>query len=243
MGTLAGFDKNIPLYIQVKDILIRRIQDKVWAPNALIPTEQELMKEFSVSRTTIRQSISILVKDGLLEKKQGKGTIVRPRQLTGSLGILKGFAEEVAESGLVPESKLLSAEFSRGFLNEKSYLKLQEDDQILVVKRIRFANKLPVALEQTCWPAFIGKILIDEDLEAAKFYEVLERNKIVLREANEKISAVNASIEEADLLGIRGGEALIKMERLSFDSNHQPIEFTTTKFCNDKYHYTIELTR
>ncbi|MFP3340195.1 GntR family transcriptional regulator, partial [Micrococcus sp. SIMBA_131] len=82
-------------------------QTGAWKPNTLIPTEQDLIKEFDVGRTTIRQAISILVQNGLLEKKQGRGTVVKPQNLIGNLGKLKGFAEEVLERGQTPHSKVL----------------------------------------------------------------------------------------------------------------------------------------
>ncbi|MGK0699708.1 GntR family transcriptional regulator [Priestia flexa] len=117
MKAIIDPTKNIALYLQVKDILVKRIQEKVWPPNTLIPTEQELMEEFEVSRTTLRQAITMLVQDGLLEKKQGKGTIVKTQPLIGgSLGKLKGFAEEAIERGLTPESKLIRAEFKKIFI-------------------------------------------------------------------------------------------------------------------------------
>ncbi|OLS35443.1 GntR family transcriptional regulator [Bacillus sp. MRMR6] len=235
-------NKNIALYLQVKDILIKRIQEKVWAPNTLIPTEQELMEEFNVSRTTLRQAILMLVQDGLIEKKQGKGTIVKSQQLTGN-GRLKGFAEEVTEKGLTPNSKLLRVEFKNDLYHEKSMLNISEDEEILVIERIRFADQVPIAIERTCWPAHIGKIFVHQDLDSAKFYEILENNEIILKRAQERISAINATIYEADLLGIRGGEAMLETERLSFGLDDRPIEFSTTKYRSDKYHYNIELTR
>lgn len=242
MAGMVDPNRNIALYLQVKDILIKRIQEKVWAPNTLIPTEQELMDEFNVSRTTLRQAISILVQDGLLEKRQGKGTIVKSQQLTGN-GRLKGFAEEVAEKGLTPNSKLLRAEFKTDLYHEKSMLNIPEDEEVLVIERIRFADQIPIAIERTCWPSHIGKLFINEDLDSAKFYELLENNDIILKRAKEKISAINATLFEADLLGIRGGEAMLETERLSFGLDDRPIEFSTIKFRSDKYHYNIELTR
>ncbi|WP_110113857.1 GntR family transcriptional regulator [Bacillus sp. CGMCC 1.16541] len=240
---MISTNKNLALYLQVKEVLIKRIQDKVWPPNTLIPTEQELIEEFNVSRTTIRQAITMLVQDGLLEKKQGKGTIVKDQPLVGSLGKLKGFAEEVTEKGLTPRSKLMRAEFSRDFYSEKEVLGLADDEEVLVIERIRFADQIPIAIERSCWPAYIGKILVKHDLNMAKFYEILEENDVLLKNAKEKISAMNATIHEADLLGIRGGEALLEMTRLSFGFDDKPIEFTKTKFRSDKYHYDIELTR
>lgn len=235
--------KNIALYQQVKDILIKRIQNRIWEPNTLIPTEQDLMKEFDVSRTTIRQAISMLVQDGLLEKRQGKGTIVKPQQLVGSLGRLKGFAEEVMEKGLTPHSKLMRVEFTEALYEEKLNLEVPEDSRILIVERVRFANGMPIALERSCWPENIGEILIKHDLNSAKFYEILEHNNIILKRAKEKISAMNATLYEADLLGIRGGEALLEMSRLSFGIDDKPLEYTRTKYRSDQYHYDIELTR
>lgn len=242
MASKVDPNKNISLYLQVKDILIKRIQEKVWPPNTLIPTEQELMEEFHVSRTTLRQAISILVQEGLLEKKQGKGTIVKSQQLTGN-GRLKGFAEEAMEKGLTPNSKLLRVEFKQDLYHEKSMLNLPDDEEVLVIERIRFADQVPIALERSCWPSYIGKLFINLDLNSAKFYEILEQNDIILKRAHEKISAINATLYEADLLGIRGGEAMLETERLSFGLDDRPIEFSTIKFRSDKYHYNLKLTR
>ncbi|MEA3322423.1 MAG: GntR family transcriptional regulator [Bacillota bacterium] len=235
-------NKQIALYLQIKETLIQRIQEKIWLPNKLIPTEQELMKEFEVSRTTIRQAISMMVQDGLLERQQGRGTIVKSQQLVGSLGRLKGFAEEVLERGLTPNSQLIRAEFSTDLYHEKAMLQT-DDKSILVIERIRFADNLPIAYERSCWPKSIGEKLMKEELNQANFYQILEQNGIALRKANEKISAMNATMHEADLLGIRAGEALIEMTRLSYGIDDKPIEYTRTKFRSDQYHYNVELTR
>lgn len=235
-------NKQIALYLQIKETLIQRIQEKIWLPNKLIPTEQELMKEFEVSRTTIRQAISMMVQDGLLERQQGRGTIVKSQQLVGSLGRLKGFAEEVLERGLTPYSQLIRAEFSTDLYHEKAMLQT-DDTSILVIERIRFADNLPIAYERSCWPKSIGEKLMKEELNQANFYQIIEQNGIALRKANEKISAMNATMHEADLLGIRAGEALIEMTRLSYGIDDKPIEYTRTKFRSDQYHYNVELTR
>ncbi|MDZ5711395.1 GntR family transcriptional regulator [Jeotgalibacillus haloalkalitolerans] len=231
------------LYLQVKDILISRIEQKIWNAGDLIPTEQELMKEFDVSRTTIRQAISILVQENLLEKKQGRGTIVRPSLIVGSLKKLKGFAEEVMDRGMQPRSKLIRAQKTNALFEEKSILGVPEDGYIYLVERVRFADDIPLAVERSCWPPHIGEILMNEDLDNAHFYEILERNGIFLNRAKDKISAINATVHEADLLGIRPGEALLEMSRLSFGLNEKPLELTKTKYRSDQYHYTIDLHR
>jgi GntR family transcriptional regulator len=236
--------KNIPLYLKVKDSLVEKIEKKIWPPNTLIPTEQELMEQFSVSRTTIREAVNLLVQDGLLEKTQGKGTIVKFHSIVGSLGKLKGFAEEVVEKGMKPKSKVIRSEFIKnGLYFEKSKLLVPDSEEILLIERIRFADDVPIAIERTCWVKKAGEILLQHDLEQAKFYEILENHDVFLKRAKEQISAINATILEADLLGIRGGEALLQMTRLSFGLNEKPIEFTKTKYRSDQYHYDLDLMR
>lgn len=236
-------NKNVSLYQQVRDILIQNIMNQKWKPGTLIPTEQELMELYHVSRTTIRQAINMLCQDGLLEKRQGKGTIVKSRKLIGNLGQLKGFAEEVVERGLNPHSLLLRAEFSTLLHVEKSILQIPENEQVLLIERIRFANDIPIAFERSCWPEWVGHHLMKSDLNTAKYYEILENNNIYIKRAKENISAINATQLEADMLGIRGGEALLEMTRLSFGIDDRPLEYTRTKYRSDQYTYDIELTR
>ncbi|MEK3881893.1 GntR family transcriptional regulator [Paenibacillus sp. PL2-23] len=236
-------NKNVSLYLQVKNALLKNIQNQTWRTNSLIPTEQELMDMFQVSRTTIRQAIAMLVQEGLLERRQGKGTIVLPMKLVGNLGRLRGFAEEVVERGMVPRSQLIRAEFASMLSYEKNMLEVPEKESVLLVERIRFANDTPIAIERSCWPEKIGKILMMYDLNSAKYYEILESHNIHLKQAREKISAINATLHEADLLGIRAGEALLEMNRLSLGLDDRPLEFTRTKFRSDQYSYDIELNR
>ncbi|HEX7063830.1 MAG TPA: GntR family transcriptional regulator [Bacillales bacterium] len=240
---LLDYDSAIPLYHQVKEILVKRIQEKRWQPGDLIPTEQELIDEFKVSRTTIRQAITELVQEGLLEKRQGRGTIIKSQKLVGSLGRLTGFAEEVMEKGYLPYSKLIRAEFHNDLYTEKKKLQLSEDESVLVIERIRFADDEPIAFERTCWPEKIGEILKQHDLDGAKFYQILEDHETYLKKANETISAVNSTLYEADLLGISAGQALLEMSRLSYGLDDKPIEYTRTKYRSDRYHYNVELTR
>jgi len=144
---------------------------------------------------------------------------------------------------MVPRSELIRAEFIPALNYEKSVLQLPDNESPLLIERIRFANDMPIAVERSCWPEKVGRILMKHDLNSAKYYEILEQNGIYLKNAKEKISAINATIHEADLLGIRAGEALLEMTRLSYGIDGNPLEFTKTKFRSDQYSYDIELTR
>lgn len=234
---------SIPLYHQIKEILIARISAGEWESGDLIPSEVKLMEEFKVSRTTIRQAITVLVQEGLLEKRQGRGTTVKSLKLTGSLGRLTGFAEEIMERGYVPKSQLLKAEYRKDLFIEKKNLNIPADGEVLSIHRLRFIDDEPIAIEKTSWPKYIGDILLQHDLSGAKYYQILEENKMYLKNANETIAAINATPYEAELLGVSPGTALLQMKRLSYGVNDEPIEFTVTKFRSDLYQYKIDLHR
>ncbi|MEI6388671.1 MAG: extracellular solute-binding protein [Spirochaetota bacterium] len=69
-----------PLYLQVKDRILKKIVDEKYGPGMAIPTEQSLAKTYGTSLSTIRQAITLLVADGVLSKKQGKGTFLAEKR-------------------------------------------------------------------------------------------------------------------------------------------------------------------
>jgi ABC-type glycerol-3-phosphate transport system substrate-binding protein len=82
---MAGMEENKlnynPLYLQVRDVLFKRIVDGLHEPGQLIPSESRLAADFGTSISTVRQALSLLVADGVLVKKQGKGTVVSERKV------------------------------------------------------------------------------------------------------------------------------------------------------------------
>ncbi|HUI71202.1 MAG TPA: extracellular solute-binding protein [Spirochaetia bacterium] len=70
-----------PLYLQVRDVLYKRIVEEEYSPGKAIPSESKLASDFGTSISTIRQALSLLVAEGVLVKKQGKGTIVSDRKV------------------------------------------------------------------------------------------------------------------------------------------------------------------
>ena len=77
MASASHFsDSPIPRYLQVADLLRQRIARGVWAQGQRLPSLDELGVEFGVARVTVRQSIELLARDGLVSPQQGRGTFV-----------------------------------------------------------------------------------------------------------------------------------------------------------------------
>lgn len=78
-------DLRLPLYQQVRDALARDIANRVWKPGEAIPTEAELVGRFHTSIGTIRKAVDQLVADEMVERRQGKGTFIKPANFQSSL--------------------------------------------------------------------------------------------------------------------------------------------------------------
>lgn len=233
----------IPLYYQLKQIFDDKMLSGEWHPGQLIPTENELIAKYEVSRTTVREGINALVNEGKLQKKQGKGTIVCAPRLEERLGRLTGFAEEMISKGLTPGAKLLEVKemIAPKAVSEK--LSGGKEKHVLYIKRIRLANDEPIAIESSYWPKEIGAYFKDSNLETIAFYSVLDKNGIYLRDADEIITAKTATKQEASLLGIHEKDPMLRMMRCTYSTLGHAIEYTQTDYRSDLYVYRVHLKR
>jgi GntR family transcriptional regulator len=239
-------DKNspIPLHYQLEQFLRRGIESGRFQPNQTLPTEYELQQYFDLSRTPIRQAISKLVADGLVQRRRSQGTIVVPQRFDEALRTLTSFTEEVQSKGQVPRTRLL--EFSMQPAEQDDYhnLALKPGDMIFAIRRLRFINDQPVGLIQSRLPAplmpDLRREVFQEEGPYQSMYYVLE-NVCGLRpvRAREVLAGVNLSAEEADLLDLPHGTAVLQRSRISFDAEDRPIALE-----RGLYHvrYQIELT-
>src|SRR5512134_2273115 len=97
---IARNHSAVPLYVRVREAIRDRIAAGEWKPGDLIPAESKLLDVFAVSRATIRQALLELVREGLLVRKQGRGTFVATRKIVERLPQLVSFSEEMRREGL-----------------------------------------------------------------------------------------------------------------------------------------------
>src|SRR5215469_11661878 len=77
--TAVAYHPSVPRHLQVQRVLRGRIESGEWGGDHPIPTEMKLLAEFGVSRTTIREALGVLTRDGLIARHRGRGSFVRPR--------------------------------------------------------------------------------------------------------------------------------------------------------------------
>lgn len=228
----------IPLHVQLKNLLKSEILQGDFCEK--IPSERELIIRFEVSRATVRKAISELVRDGVLEKKHGKGTFISHRPVEEWLGNLSTYNEIIDNMGMKPSTRLLY----QGVEDSSGIVSMLGEDKLYVIERLRFADNVPIAVEKQYYPLEIGLELAKFDLNHAVLYDLLELSLgIKLWEAEQIISSALPTKHEAVNLDISENNGVLVTERITYDPEGNAVEYLRGVFREDMYAFRINLAR
>jgi GntR family transcriptional regulator len=236
-------NKNIPipLYYQLKEILLEYVEQA--ETGSSFPTELELCEQFDISRPTVRQAINELVVEGYLQRIKGKGTfIAEPRIKQDFLIVLKSFTEEMQEKGLIPKTKVLGVE--KELCDEKvsKALNISVGSEVIHLKRLRFANNIPIVLVVTFLPPEKLPDILSRDFENESLYRIIEQDYgYTIDRATRTLEAWVAGEDEAELLEIKEGDPIQFIETIAYLTDGTPIEYSLAQYRGDKSEFTFEL--
>ncbi|MDO4850044.1 MAG: GntR family transcriptional regulator [Coriobacteriia bacterium] len=237
MGAQA---RKQPLYDQLVDILREKIENEM-EPGDLLPSERELSERYGLSRTTVRLALKELETLGLISRKHGKGTFVS--DLTGGAMDLTtnySFTEQMRDAGREPKTVELDFQARDATKTLADRMGLHLGDKVLYMKRLRFADGVPMMLERTYVPAnrFIG--LTEETLSGKSLYAIIENDyHEVIRVAEEEFFASVARQNDAEALGIPEGAPVLQLSRLTYNDQNIVIEYTHSVARADQFKYKV----
>lgn len=235
----------IPLYYQLKEILLEYIKEHHEDEELPIPTEKEISEHFGISRPTVRQAINELVVEGYLYRQKAKGTFVsKPKIKQDFLLILDSFENEMLKKGLQPSTKLLNIETVNSDEKVSKALNVPLESKVIKLTRLRFANNEPIVLVVTYLPYDQCKGIISRDLEKESMYDIIE-NVFGYRiaGAHRTLESIVAGEYEAKLLAINKGAPIQYFESVAYLVDNTPIEYSLAKYRGDRNKFTFELKR
>lgn len=237
-------ESPVPLYHQLREILRSEILGGRFKPGERLPTEFELIARYQVSRTTVRQTIGELQKEGLVTVHRGKGTFVRDGKIEPELSALTGFVEDMLALGIEASARVLSIEELRADKLVAGQLGLNPGDRVIKIVRIRLANQEPLSYDVSFLPYEIGAKLAQEDLVVYPIFTLLEdKYGVPLGEADYRIEASLADRKIAEALGIRKGAAMLSIERTTYSASGVAMDFEQLFYRGDRIRYTMRLKR
>jgi GntR family transcriptional regulator len=234
---------HVPVYWQIKEDLHRQIMQGEILPKERIPSEPKLAESYGVSRLTARNAVTELVNEGYLQRVHGQGTYVTKPKFEESGARFSGFFDTMTRKGYKVSSRVLTVKEIIPDPEVKEQLKLAVGQMVYRIKRLRFAGKEPIGIQDVYLPAERCRGITDIDLENDSIYRFLEEEKLFnLKKAKEKLEAVSADEGNAELLGIRPGDPVLYTRRLTTLSGEIPIEYSRSWYRGDSYVFEVDIT-
>jgi GntR family transcriptional regulator len=233
-----------PKYALICKALRDRILGGDFARGAQLPSESELMREFAVSRVTVRLALDALRSAGLVESRQGKGYFVRAVRAVQDLGRLQGFGELMAAVGVEAHSVVLGVSEGPASAEVQKALCLDRHAGVVAIERVRVGGGAPLSYDVSYFPVDIGRRLIELDLAHDDIFALLEgKLGIDLGFADLSLEVTAADPVTAYHLSVREGDALLRIRRLTFDSRRRPIDFEYLYGRPDAFQFRVRVPR
>jgi DNA-binding GntR family transcriptional regulator len=229
----------IPLYYQVSQILQKAILGEDLPAGSRLENEISLANRLGLSRPTIRRSIQELVDKGLLVRRRGIGTQVVLGQVTRGLE-LTSLHEDLERSGKKPATRLLKLETKTADAKTAESLGVAVGSPVLFIRRLRLADRVPVAILDNWLPAEFLDIQ-EGDLIRQGLYQILRERGVSMKVAKQRIGARRASASETELLDIEKGAAVLTADRTTYDNSGKAIEVGHHCYRPDLYSFEITL--
>jgi len=230
-----------PLYVQVKDRLVRRLIDGAWLPGQLIPSEMELAREIGVSQGTIRKALDAMTGENLLVRRQGRGTYVAEPEESR---ILFQFFRLVGDDGehAFPTSRILSRETVQANAVERERLQLGPASRVVRIERVRSLGGRPLIVETISLPHERFSSIEAMAEIPNNVYRLYSQNwGVTIARAVERLKAVAATPADARELGCTAGAPLLEIARVAYDLEGSPVELRLSRCLTDGIHYASEL--
>lgn len=232
-----------PLYDQIKVLLTQSLIGGEWRPGDMIPSEIDLASRFKVSQGTVRKAIDSLAGENILIRRQGKGTFVATHN---EEGIKLRFLRLTAASGQkeVLQNELLSYAKTKADNRMASILEIKAGAALIDVKRLLTFSGRPLIYDHIMIPAAPFKGLNSTRIEEnqGSMYSMYEAEYGVrMIRAEERLTAVAATGDVAEALGLKNGAPLLSIERVAYTYGDKPMEWRLGLCLTDDHHYMSEL--
>jgi GntR family transcriptional regulator len=233
----------VPIYFQIEEQIKQQIESGELKQEGVIPSEREYTEKYKISRMTVRQAINNLVNDGYLYREKGKGTFVARKKIEQPLVGLTSFTEDMKSRGMKPGSKLISFDVIPAGASIAQSLKINEDDLVYEIFRVRLADNVPMALETN----YISSNLIQgltRDIVDRSLYDYIENTlRLNIGHAMQTVESSLVRENEREFLGIQKNAPILLIQRQTFLEDGTPLEFVKSSYRADRYKFVIQMNR
>lgn len=233
-----------PLYEQIRLELREQIMNGTYPPGSQLPTEATLCVDYQVSRITVVRALAELESEGLIERVQGKGSIVSYHRPLGGREGIEGHSAQMARSGKVTRSKLLGVEVVPKSRDLANLFGLPQDEtpNFMRIRRLRYVDETPAVIMNSIMLESLGKRMLEYDLETESFYRLYEKiwGLPVIRNET-SLTPILADEEIASLLEVKVGSPHYLFRGFSFLEGDIPVELCLAIYRGNKFTWSTNI--
>ncbi|MDD7736405.1 MAG: GntR family transcriptional regulator [Bacillales bacterium] len=234
------YEKNIPLYIQVKNDIYRKIENREYTN--MLPSEKLLVELYDVSRVTLRKALEVLEEEGLISRKAGFGTVIKQNlSELKNFTMVKSLTNEMKEIG-AKNIETFSSTISILYANKEmmDLFSCDSSKKLYNLRRLRGVNEKPIVFSNT-WLNIDIDLPTSKDFLFGSLYDFLISNNVFFSRFEEELEAIMPTREYQDLLKLDKDGVILKRIRKGFDSENKLIEYTINYYDAKLYRYSVEV--
>ncbi len=230
------------LYLQVYEIIKRKIDSQEWQVGTQIPTEDDLCKMFGVSRATIRTAILELARQGFLKRQQGKGTFIHKNSVSEGFTMQANLRELLLDYDGEPTSSVLVRTVLMPIDDLDIKLDIASDKHVIYIKKLWEMDNVPVMLQEIYVPYHICPLLLEDDIEHHSLFELFEKKygiRITRLKNYIDIGHVNDDLNK--IISAKDSQALLLTQE--FYSGDTIVAYSVSTKRPNNFHIFLELNR
>lgn len=230
-----------PLYQQVAEYIKQLIVERRWTPGEMLPNEFKLAEEFGVSQGTVRKALSNLTDSKIVTRRQGVGTFVS--EFTAQHALFRFFPLQADGKGAeLPKAELLSLSAGVATASVQDALQLSVRETVVCIKRRRILDNEFCLVENIYLPEkFFPSLSEATEIPHTLYHFYQTHFNQTVHKPMDSIKAVIANEDDAKLLGIKVGDPLLEVSRVTESIEGKLIEHRVSRCRTDNYHYQVEL--
>lgn len=234
----ASSKKRLTQYERLAGILRDRIASGTYARGDKLPSEMELMDESGLSRSTVRHALKVLADEGLVRTERGRGAFVAdtPALHENNL-VFSSYTAQVQDQGMKPTTRTVDSGFAKAAGNVAKFFDVTVGSKLVKLVRLRYLDDAPLCLETIYLPPSF-EALIDRDINGSLYAKLRQEFHRAPAQGHKTFEVCYASQNEAFLLNVERGQALILITDYVYDTDGRPLHVSKRIQRTDRAKYT-----
>jgi GntR family transcriptional regulator len=230
-----------PAYLQLANILRRQISDGAFRPGDLLPSEAQLVRRYGISPMTVRRSINLLLDEGVVNTEQGRGTFVKPLELSAAIFDLQELQDLVA-NGTASDVKLLDVRVAAADEKVARKLEILPGAPAIYMRRLFTQNGEPIFYHRAYLVYDPSRPVVEAEMDVTSLKGLFTHSdSTYLKRGRLTIEAALMNSEEAELLKTRLPAAAFYLEHVFYDFSDRPVSWGWFIFRSDRLHFSTQV--